>query len=241
MNSVKGGHMRLAVFDFDGTLFPHQTIPYLMKRYVKLGYSKRRYSIFLGKLFIAFARYKLFSNKEYGKEQFRREATIYFIQLFNNQDPKVLEEFFEQVIPDVIGDLNQRVVEEVIQAKQRGETCVLLSGGYTPILQGVAKALGIDYMIGTDIQKSDIYEGKLNIKNLDIATGPRKVQRLMELMKDKEIDWKSSRAYGDSIYDRYILERVGNPIAVNPDEFLKKLADEKKWEIMNDVVPFHKR
>lgn len=232
--------MKLAIFDFDGTLFPNQTIPYLMKRYVKLGYSKIRYSVFLGKLFIAFIKYKLFSNKGHGKEQFRREATIYFVQLFNDQDPKVLEDFFVQVIPDVIGDLNQRVVEEVVQAKHRGETCVLLSGGYTPILQDVAQALGIDYMIGTDIQKSDIYEGKLRIKTLDIATGPRKVERLMELIKDKEIDWKSSRAYGDSVYDKYILELVGNPIAVNPDEFLKKLAEEKKWEIISDVASFHK-
>lgn len=52
--------MKLAIFDFDGTLFPNQTIPYLMKRYVKLGYSKIRYSVFLGKLFIAFIKYKLF-------------------------------------------------------------------------------------------------------------------------------------------------------------------------------------
>lgn len=227
--------MKLAIFDFDGTLFPNQTIPYLMKRYVKLGYSKTRYSIFLGKLFIAFAKYKLLSNKGYGKEQFRKEATIYFIQLFNKQEPKVVEEFFAQVVPEIIRDLNERVVEEVIQAKHRGEKCVLLSGGYAPILQGVAEALGIDYIIGTDIQKSDICEGKLMIKTLDIATGPRKVERLMELMKDKDVDWKSSRAYGDSEYDQYILEIVGKPIAVNPDELLRKLAEEKKWEIINDV------
>lgn len=221
--------MKLAIFDFDGTLFPKQTIPYLMKKYVKLGYNKGRYSIFLCKMFIAFTKYKCPFNKGYGREQFRREATVYFIQLFNRQGPKIVEEFFAQVVPEIIKDLNQTVVEEVKQARNRGEKCVLLSGGFTVILQGVAEVLGIDYII----DENNICEGKLMIKDLDIATGPRKVERLMEAMQDKGVDWKCSRAYGDSEYDQYILEIVGKPIAVNPDELLRKLAQERKWEIIN--------
>ncbi|WP_180270810.1 HAD family hydrolase [Sporanaerobium hydrogeniformans] len=226
--------MKLAIFDFDGTLFPKQTIPYLMKSYIKLGYSKARYAIFLCKTLRAIAKYKLPFDKKYGKEQFRREATVYFIQLFNKQKPTVVVEFFHQVIPQMIKDLNPMVVEEVRQAKARGEKCVLLSGCYTDILKGIAEVLGIDYVIGTDIEWENISNGKRVIKDLDISTGPKKVERLLESMKDKEIDWNSSRAYGDSEYDRYILEIVGNPIAVNPDELLRKLAEEKRWEILTN-------
>jgi len=35
--------MKLAIFDFDGTLFPVETLPFLLSQWKKLKYSKTRY------------------------------------------------------------------------------------------------------------------------------------------------------------------------------------------------------
>ena len=42
-------------------------------------------------------------------------------------------------------------------------------------------------------------------------------------------------AYGDSIYDQYVFDTVGIPVAVNPDSKLKKLAKEKNYRIMQTI------
>jgi len=39
--------------------------------------------------------------------------------------------------------------------------------------------------------------------------------------------------YSDSINDRPLLERVTHPVAVDPDERLRKLALERNWKIIS--------
>lgn len=51
--------MKLAVFDFDKTLFPKDTIPYLMKQWYKLDYPKTKIIKVYMKLLPAFIVYKL--------------------------------------------------------------------------------------------------------------------------------------------------------------------------------------
>ncbi|MGL5676702.1 MAG: HAD family hydrolase [Cellulosilyticaceae bacterium] len=224
--------MRLAVFDFDGTLFPYQTIPYLMKLYLEAGYSKTKYMLYMAKIAGIVAKYKLPFHKEYGKEQFRRQATVYFIQLFNGETKEEVDAFFKKSAEAIVEDLNPTIVEEVRQAKVRGEKCIVLSGCFSGILDGVAKALGMDYVIGTPFEASDFLDGKLDVQQLDIATGQRKVEKLLTLLQGEEVEWEKSTAYGDSVYDRYILELVGGPVAVNPDEGLREMAEGNNWRIL---------
>ena len=51
-------------------------------------------------------------------------------------------------------------------------------------------------------------------------------------MQGKTVDWKNSYAYGDSYADLPVLNLVGNPIAVKPDEKLRHIAIRKQWEII---------
>ena len=45
------------------------------------------------------------------------------------------------------------------------------------------------------------------------------------------LDLASSYAYSDSITDLPMLELVGNPVAVNPDRELARIAREREWEV----------
>ena len=44
------------------------------------------------------------------------------------------------------------------------------------------------------------------------------------------IDLANSYAYTDSVTDMPMLEAVGNPVPVNPDKDLRRVALEKGWE-----------
>ena len=46
---------------------------------------------------------------------------------------------------------------------------------------------------------------------------------------DLELCW----AYGNTFADSFFMEKCGNPIAVNPEGTLKKLATERDWPIFS--------
>jgi phosphoserine phosphatase len=64
--------------------------------------------------------------------------------------------------------------------------------------------------------------------------GSEKVRRIQELISEKglEVNLSSSFAYADSISDLPLLEWVGNPVAVEPEEKLQAIAQERGWQIM---------
>lgn len=225
--------MKLAIFDFDGTLFEAQTIPFFMHHYSKQDYPKGPYLNYQLKVLGKIIKYKNPFIKGYEKEQFRRDAALLFIQVFNGMDKALLDKFLEEVAEQVIQHLSIPVVEEVKACKEKGHYCILLSGCYTPILEKIAASIGIDAVIGSPIEEKHIREGKVAVDVLDVVTGKRKVQKLLKLLQGKKVNWQDSIAYGDSIYDRSILELVGNPVAVRPDAGLEKLAIEEKWRIIN--------
>jgi phosphoserine phosphatase len=65
-----------------------------------------------------------------------------------------------------------------------------------------------------------------------ICYGKVKAEIVKRLAEKENPDLSNSYAYGDDISDRYILESAGNPIVVNPDESLRKIAVERYWKIV---------
>ena len=63
-----------------------------------------------------------------------------------------------------------------------------------------------------------------------------KVVLLTELLAKSglEVDLSQSFAYGDSIFDVPVLELVGNPVAVYPDDELWNYASQRGWRILGE-------
>ena len=62
-----------------------------------------------------------------------------------------------------------------------------------------------------------------------------------ELAAREGLDLEDSSAYSDSYTDLPMLEAVGNPVAVNPDRVLAKVAKERDWEVMQFTKPVRLR
>jgi phosphoserine phosphatase len=64
---------------------------------------------------------------------------------------------------------------------------------------------------------------------------------IREVAKLADIDLEGSYAYSDSITDLPMLEAVGNPVAVNPDRELRRLAEDRAWPVRDFRRPVRLR
>ncbi|WP_347177911.1 HAD family hydrolase [Sporosarcina thermotolerans] len=126
---------------------------------------------------------------------------------------------------------NVDVINRLKQHKDEGVHVMLVSGAYTSLLHAVTKGLGFDTIIGTDIPftKDGTFNKDISIYHIQ---GKRKNEKIMESLAGNEIDWANSFAYGDSLSDLPVLELVGKPVAVKPEERLERVAIERDWAIL---------
>jgi hypothetical protein len=61
--------------------------------------------------------------------------------------------------------------------------------------------------------------------------------RLEQLAADYKLDLARSHAYGDARGDRWMLECVGHPAAVNPSAALARLARQRGWRVLQWESP----
>lgn len=124
------------------------------------------------------------------------------------------------------------VVERLRSHQASGHRVILLSGTPSPLLEVIGARFGIEETVGTPLVLRD---GRYNGRSEPPACqGKNKVVRLEEHLGGiAAINWDSSWSYADSSTDIPILERVGNPVAVYPDDKLDAYAQSMGWEIIS--------
>jgi HAD superfamily hydrolase (TIGR01490 family) len=127
--------------------------------------------------------------------------------------------------------LYPEALKRLEEHREQGHRIVLVSGSIEPVLRPLADALGADALVAAQPEVSGThFTGRLVNGAL---SGERKAEAMRELSSSLGVDLQLSFAYGDSYADRQFLETVGNPVAVNPDRRLKKLAKSRGWPIRN--------
>ena len=222
--------MKLAVFDFDRTLFPKDTIPYLIKQWYKLDYPKSKIVKVYVRLLPAYIVYKLGIGSKKTNIKLRNKAVEGFDEIFKGMSKNEIENFFYKTSENLNNELNKDIVAKVIEAQKKGMHTVIISGAYEPLLQIIGKSLNIDTVIGTKLpyDANEVYNYK---QKLTLIEGDKKVDEL-EKYFIQDIDWQNSWFYTDSIRDIKLLELVGNPVAVNPDSHLLNHAKDNNWVII---------
>lgn len=223
--------MKLAIYDFDGTIFEKETLPFIVNYYGKNHYSTFRLIRFYLQIVGLLAVYKLHLDPNMDKETFRAKASLQFMHLFDDMTKDEIILFFRNCTTELIQHFNPKVVESIQERKAEGYHTVICSGANTLLLTEIVKHLPIDTIIGTELVF--LPDGTFDFNaDIPIITGKNKPIALLEVFSEINIDWKNSFAYGDSHYDHYILSLTGNPVAVNPDERLRTMALEKNWIII---------
>lgn len=220
--------MKLAIFDFDGTLMVKDTLPALAHAWVQQGRSRLRcWSVWAAVLPVVLG-YKI---RLLSRENMKGQAFKRFNRMYAGLSQVEIEEFFGQAYPYLKAHFNPDILEEITAAQREGFHCVLVSGSYLELLHIVGRDLGMDTVLGAQLlyNDEDIFDPRQETPFVD---GQSKRRMLLETFADHDVDWEASRAYGDSLTDIYIMETAGEKIAVRPDPQLLDYARQKSWRIM---------
>jgi HAD superfamily hydrolase (TIGR01490 family) len=140
-----------------------------------------------------------------------------FIELCN-------EAVEELLIPSVYPDARK----EILLHKANNARVVLLSSALTPVCRGMAENLVMDDYIGTEMK---IKDNRLTGETEgELCYGNEKAVRLRQYCEKNNTTPASVWYYGDSFSDLQVLSAVGNPVCINPDRSLKKVARQRGWK-----------
>lgn len=219
--------MKVAVFDFDGTLYQKQTFPLLMKQLSTHPIYHKHYNKFYVSILPVFIARKLKLTSEV---KMRTSMMKKYLNVFKGLTETEILAYYDEIAETMQADFNPDVLAALEKHVADGVHVMLVSGAFTPLLQPVVGHLPFDEIIGTDIPYSNsVYDPDGEFVHIQAS---RKTEVINASLANKTIDWKNSFAYGDSFSDLSVLEMVGNPVAVRPDARLQAVAENKGWKII---------
>lgn len=220
--------MRVAIFDFDGTIYAEETFTLLMKHLKEHPTYHSSYKRFYRAIVPPYIANKL---KLYPDNKMKKRSMQLYLEAFNGLTKLEMDIYFGEIKATMQQDFNAKVLERLKRHQEENIHILLVSGAYTQFLERVTDGLVFNQIIGTDIFYKD---NKVYTKNaINHVNGQQKTLKVHEALVGHQIDWENSYAYGDSFSDMPVLELVGNPVAVRPEEKLRSLANARGWEVMD--------
>ncbi|EPC01256.1 phosphoserine phosphatase [Litchfieldella anticariensis FP35 = DSM 16096] len=121
--------------------------------------------------------------------------------------------------------------ELLARHRTRGDTLLIVTATNRFITGPIAKRLGVDHLIAVEPEiVGGRYTGRVS-GTPSYREG--KVVRMEEWLADKELTLDDAWFYSDSHNDLPLLERVDYPVAVDPDESLRQVAEARGWKIIS--------
>ncbi|MFC1589648.1 HAD family hydrolase [Pseudomonadota bacterium] len=135
-------------------------------------------------------------------------------------------EFMSSSIREIMTETGQARINH---HRQQGDTIVIITATNSFVTGPIAKAFGADHLIATE---PEIIDGQYTGK---VAGTPcfqhGKITKLNEWLEQTGKNLEGSYFYSDSHNDLPLLEQVAYPVAVDPDDQLKAIAQERNWKI----------
>lgn len=209
----------LIVFDIDGTLLPGTSCERLFFRHLLhrkiiglrnlISFGIRGVALIPGGL-----AYALKANKGY----VRGFSPDYMAGIGR--------EFFKDHVSKRI---SAKGISRIEEHRRNGDKIMLLSGMPEFLLRNFSEHLAIDEYIGSTLEvNKEMFTGR-TIGPFPLAEG--KIEVLRPLLEKYRLDWSDLTAYADHGLDRCLLEKVGHPVAVNPRDDLKRIAENNGWPV----------
>ncbi|TQR09060.1 HAD family hydrolase [Psychrobacillus soli] len=219
--------MRVAIFDFDGTLYAEETFKLLMNHLKEHPIYQTKYRRFYRSIVPPYIANKL---KLYPDAKMKERSMQLYIEAFDGIAEKEMVAYFDELTKPVQKDFNPAVLARLQKHQAENIHILLVSGAYTQFLHQVTAGISFNQIIGTEISYK---ENKVDTQTvIEHVNGTRKTEKILQALEGQQIDWENSYAYGDSFSDLPVLELVGNPVVVNPEEKLQVIAKERSWEII---------
>jgi HAD superfamily hydrolase (TIGR01490 family) len=210
----------IAFFDLDRTVISVNSLSGWMKREVKLGHlSKRRAAqgvAWIGAYRLGFSR----------MEGLIRAAVA---DLAGNEESVMQERTRAYFQAELINRVRPGAHTAIAHHRDRGDALYLLTASSSYLADAVVDALGLD---GALSNRFEVEQGRFTGKAVEpICYGPGKATLARDLARDRGVALDDCAFYTDSYSDLPALEVVGDPVAVNPDPRLLRVARRRGWRV----------
>jgi HAD superfamily hydrolase (TIGR01490 family) len=140
-------------------------------------------------------------------------------------------EFMQNRILPIITPAARELVEK---HRLSGDLCVIITATNSFVTAPIARALKVTHLIATEPEQND---GEFTGRVWGLPCFREgKIARLESWLDEHNLTWLSfleSWFYSDSLNDLPLLNRVTNPVAVDPDSTLKAQAERNGWPIIS--------
>jgi HAD superfamily hydrolase (TIGR01490 family) len=217
--------MNLALFDLDHTLLPLDS-----------DYSWGEFTIRLGWVDpVAFKQRndEFFAQYQAGQldvHDYVRFAT----QAVRERSPQDAQAAHAQFMDEVIRPhIKPQALDLIAHHRQRGDAMVIVTATNEFVTRPIAQALGVSELIAIELERDaqGRYTGEI-VGTPSFRDG--KVTRVAQWLAERSLQWHQVHTtfYSDSTNDLPLLERVNEPVATNPGDSLRAVAQARGWRVL---------
>jgi HAD superfamily hydrolase (TIGR01490 family) len=229
MRGNETGGVVAAFFDLDGTLIPG---PSLERRF--FADLRYRRTIPIGNYFLWLA--KALKLAPRGIQTMRHANKMHLRGVRRDGSEFSDAEQINRAIPRFFPG----AIEQVAWHAKQGHGIVLVSGTLAPLADEMALALvvrlavrGIEASVGVCATRLEENEGRWTGRIIgDAMFGEAKARAVRRIAAEGGFDLSQCYAYGNCVNDRWMLEAVGRPTAVNPSRGMERLARRRGWPVL---------
>jgi HAD superfamily hydrolase (TIGR01490 family) len=214
--------MRLALFDLDNTLLggdsDHAWGDYLCERGIldTVTYKTR--------------------NDEFYQDYLAGTLNLtdylnFSLDILGRTEMAQLDEWHRDFMRDCIEPIMlPKALELIAKHREAGDKLVVITATNRFVTAPIVARLGIDTLLATECE---IIDGRYSGRTTDVPCFREgKVTRLNRWLEENQFSLEDSYFYSDSLNDLPLLEKVANPVAVDPDPKLRAEAQSRGWPVI---------
>jgi HAD superfamily hydrolase (TIGR01490 family) len=171
-------------------------------------------------------RFRLLGSTDAGTAKVRARMGAYV----EGREVREMRRLAPRVLAGVLPRLYPQMLDVAYAHQDAGRPIYICTAASQEMANALAYILGFDGAIGS---RSEIVDGVYTGREGGLfAYREGKAQAIRELADAEGIELSTSYAYSDSESDLPMLRAVGNPVAVNPDTALARVARDAGWEVL---------
>lgn len=160
-------------------------------------------------------------------QEWGQKLMINSLSYIKNATPENVRHASEWAVEnDLWKNRREDVVARLVKHREEGDKVYIASSVVEPFIEPFARRIGAE-VIGTPVE---IVNGQVRMVG-ELVANEKKIEQVLSRLAVDRVDV----AYGDTILDVPLLEHADHPVAVYPDEKLKKIAQERGWETLGDT------
>jgi HAD superfamily hydrolase (TIGR01490 family) len=213
--------MRAALFDMDRTLVRKETASLYVRYQRTIGEAGRRDML---RVLYWVAQY---TAGVIDAPQVAARALASFEGMQEATLAARCDDWFHRYVEPHVCDLGRRAVE---LHRARGDVLAIVTGASPYATRPLARRLGIPHLVTSELEVDarGAFTGKL-VEPLCYGVG--KVARTKRLAEELGFAIEDATFYSDSFTDLPLLEAVREPVVINPDTRLRRIATKRGWRI----------